>query len=201
MEKPTKSEHTVDDNVPDVLRDINKLKVTTYSDHIIRQRIVPAHADGGFITPIHRATGGEIEPLHLADGGYASFKRMTGKIPGHDTTGRDDVPIMGTRGEYMQPVKAVDYYGVSGMDAIRRMAIPKDVINAYSSVGSNTGSFRMPKGTNHLAAGGSVGGAYNNVSGDLAPINLTIGTKSFGLMGDREVAEALTRYIRTEGGL
>jgi hypothetical protein len=66
----------------------------------------------------------------------------------------------------------------------------------------NNMRFRMPKLPGY-ATGGEVGGSSitNEIGGNVVPINLNIGNKSFQMMSDRDVAEALQRYIKNEGGL
>ncbi len=192
MKQSTGSRHTIDDNVPQVLREINKLKRTTHSNHIVHEKIIRARAGGG---PIQ----------HLAEGGLA-FKRLVGKIPGHDTTGRDDVPIMGTRGEFMHPVSTVDHYGLSVMEKMRRKLIPKEVFNGYATGGLiKAGAFHPPKMPQHLASGGVVGAssAYSvsPALGDLGTLTLKVGGNDLQVLAPRDVAAALTTFINSEGGL
>ncbi|MEA1919149.1 MAG: phage tail tape measure protein [Campylobacterota bacterium] len=117
-----------------------------------------------------RATGGEIG--HFAGGG--GYKKLRGKIAGHDLTGADDVPAMLTRGEFVQKVAAVDYYGTDFMNALNNMQIPKSAL--------------------HLAEGGAVDNSQN---GKTVNLNLTMPTgESFSMMSDEDVAMALERHMR-----
>ncbi|MBM0275091.1 coiled-coil domain-containing protein [Micromonospora tarensis] len=72
-------------------------------------------------------------------GGYAGdprvFKREGGQIDGHGIKGVDSVPIVAAPGEFMQPVPAVDYYGVAAMQAIRHRQIPKEALQGYATGG------------------------------------------------------------------
>ncbi|MBM0235461.1 hypothetical protein JNW91_28995 [Micromonospora sp. STR1_7] len=72
-------------------------------------------------------------------GGYAgnprAFKREGGSIDGHGIKGVDSVPIVAAPGEFMQPVPAVDYYGVAAMQAIRHRQIPKEALQGYATGG------------------------------------------------------------------
>ena len=75
---------------------------------------------------------------------------------------------------------------------------------AYSGlVNSILSGIRVPAAASN-AGTSSVSGASNPVSTATAPlstINLNIGSGSFQVMADKAVAEALVRYIETQGGL
>lgn len=71
-----------------------------------------------------------------AGGNPASGFAFGGTIPGA-RTGKDDVPIWATAGEYMQPTSAVDYYGVPAMDDIRNRRIPREILG-YAAGGRIT---------------------------------------------------------------
>lgn len=118
------------------------------------------------------ATGGNVGIGKFATGG--GYKKRRGKIPGHDLSGKDDVPSLLTRGEFVQNVKAVDYYGEAFMHAINQRAIPKEALR--------------------LADGGEVdSGSSKNVNLSLMmPDNKT----SFNMQTDEQIAIALERYIR-----
>ena len=184
--KATKSTHTVDSNAPQVQKEINKLKVPTSSVHTIRERIIPARANGGPL-PRRLATGGPF-PQRLATGG-----RFTGSggVPGYDPTDGDKVNAKLTGGEFVIKRRSVDKIGLP-------------ILNQLNNVVSKAAvrSMRLPKLPGY-ADGGLVGGASTTASMTPAqtPINLNIGGESFGVMGDREVAAALQRFINSEGGL
>lgn len=81
----------------------------------IWQTPVPNNAEGGLIG---YATGGL---LSLANGdGY------TGLINGWGGKKADVMPIMASRGEFMQQASAVDYYGVDAMKALNERKIPRE---------------------------------------------------------------------------
>ena len=81
----------------------------------IWQTPVPNNAEGGLIG---YATGGL---LSLANGdGY------TGLVNGWGGKKADVVPIMASRGEFMQQASAVDYYGVGAMRALNERKIPRE---------------------------------------------------------------------------
>jgi hypothetical protein len=58
-----------------------------------------------------------------------------GPISGPGTGTSDDVLLWGSNGEYMQPTASVDYYGLGFMEALRRRAIPKEVLPGFSTGG------------------------------------------------------------------
>lgn len=81
----------------------------------IWQTPVPNNAEGGLIG---YATGGL---LSLANGdGYS------GLIHGWGGKKADVMPIMASRGEFMQQASAVDYYGVDAMRALNERKIPRE---------------------------------------------------------------------------
>ncbi len=110
LKEPTTSVHTIDDNVPEVLSAINRLEATTYSTHIIREKIIRVRADGGLI------------PQRLAEGGTFTGN---GKVPGYDPTDSDKVNAVLTGGEYVVKRSAVDAIGVSALNAINSFKMPK----------------------------------------------------------------------------
>lgn len=69
----------------------------------------------------------------------------------------DNIPIWGTAGEFMQPVRAVDYYGLAFMERVRRLQFPRHIAHALAG-----GTLpRIPSG-NRLAEGGVAAGPANN---------------------------------------
>jgi hypothetical protein len=62
-------------------------------------------------------------------GGLAEGGPVGGWSP-HRTA--DNIPIMATAREFMQPVDAVDYYGVPAMEAIRKRQVPKEVLTQFT---------------------------------------------------------------------
>jgi hypothetical protein len=102
-----------------------------------------------------KAKGGLIEkPRGFASGGLIDgFKKLAdgGRIPGSSPTATaDNIPIMATANEYMQPVAAVKYYGVQAMEAIRQRLIPRDFLRNFGAGGL------IPRPAYALASGGSV---------------------------------------------
>jgi len=117
--RPTSNTHTINPNTKYVDEAIARLRHTTSSTHVINvQYNMPPrpYAYGGAVS-----LAGYL-PSFATGGG---FKKRSGQIAGHDLRGRDDVPSLLTRGEFVQPVRAVDYYGRDFMEAIRTMRLPK----------------------------------------------------------------------------
>lgn len=87
--------------------------------------------DGRVITVRTRITSaGEYIP------GVGTLTRAEGgSIYGPGPRGIDSVHVLAAPGEFMQPVPAVDYYGVAAMEAIRQRKIPRDVLQGYATGG------------------------------------------------------------------
>jgi hypothetical protein len=69
---------------------------------------------------------------------------------------KDDVPVMGTAGEYIMPKSAVKFYGLAAMDAIRGLVAPRNVLAPAMAVagGGDSLSINVPvsiEGGNRLA--------------------------------------------------
>lgn len=80
-------------------------------------------------------TGQAFDELKKADrnfgagrGGQRKPMATGGSIYGPGTKTSDSVPIWASRGEFMQPAHAVDYYGADAMEAIRKKEIPRDAL-------------------------------------------------------------------------
>ncbi len=71
---------------------------------------------------------------------------------------KDDVPAMLSRDEYVQPAPSVRYYGVQVMEAIRRMAIPRESLRGFGFFPTTAPSFAF-------ATGGLVTGGEHNAGG------------------------------------
>lgn len=81
---------------------------------------------------------------------------VNAQVPGGATGGKiegwspskiaDNIHIMATAGEYMQPVDAVEYYGTNVMEALRTRRIPRDAFAGYAS-----GGYVNPIGPGHSA--------------------------------------------------
>lgn len=173
LKKPTGSQHTVKPDASRALATIDTLKRPTSSVHTIYERVVPARANGGPIP---------YKPLQrLAIGGTFTG---SGRVPGYDPTDSDKVNAKLTGGEFVVKREAVKAIGLKALYDINnmRLKIPQ-----------------LPR----FATGGLVGSTTSSTvtAQQLTPINLNIGGQSFGVMSDRDVAEALQRYFGSEGGL
>ncbi|MEN9059999.1 phage tail tape measure protein [Ponticoccus litoralis] len=82
------------------------------------------------------AEGGEL-PRRAKGGGFRDVPRAIGKLAGPGGKTEDNLLFWGSRGEFMQPAAAVDYYGLDFMEAIQKRKIPKfaagGVLGARSS--------------------------------------------------------------------
>ena len=118
------------------------------------------------------ASGGLIAPIQrLASGGTFTG---SGRVAGYDATDSDKVTAMLTGGEYVIKREAVDNIGLDVLHNINNMTV-----KGYSQGGQ-------------VSSGGESG---------VQPINLNIGGNSFKMTSDRETAEALQRFLESEGGL
>ena len=102
----------------DVTIRVNRVtqETTIHSTQGTKVGVMMGEADGGLI-------GGYAEGglMRLANGdGYA------GLIHGWGGKKADVMPIMASRGEFMQQASAVDYYGVDAMKALNERKIPRE---------------------------------------------------------------------------
>ena len=121
LNTPTNSQHSVNLNDSEAKAKIAELQKDTHSTHTVHVKQV-----GSGVVAEKKATGGRILGL---------FRKRRGKIAGHDLNGSDDIPALLTRGEFIQSVRAVDYYGADFMEALNRRKIPKSALPKFSSGG------------------------------------------------------------------
>lgn len=76
----------------------------------------------------------------------------------------DDKLIAATSGEFMQPVGAVKHYGLGVMEAIRRQAIPKDLLSGFKIPSPNRPAFGFAEGG---VVGKSSGGQGINLEANI----------------------------------
>lgn len=104
-------------------------------------------ADGGPIDQMARGIS-QLSMAHL-DPGVPRF--MNGGPTGGGASWRnrrDDIPAFLSINEFVQPSAAVDYYGLSAMEAIRTQAIPQDFFKAFGFAdGGPVAAKRIPVGT------------------------------------------------------
>lgn len=135
------------------------------------------------------ATGGQVQQLAAGGmvGGWSPHKKA------------DNVPIWATAREFMQPVDAVDYYGLSFMESIRRRAFPRNLAHALAG---NTLP-RVPS-SYRLADGGQVPGAPQQTtlkSGDtrLRVINVLDKNMVGDFLSTADGETAIINMIRRNG--
>ena len=96
--------------------------------------IMKAYEQGGIYGGLYAAT-------IAAQGGMAAGKILGQMIQGFASGGEikngttptaDDVVIRASKGEFMQPASAVDYYGKSFMEAVRRKTLPKSLLSGLN---------------------------------------------------------------------
>ena len=115
LSAPTEAVHKVNPDFTEVFNDINQIKQPTSSTHTVYVQEIQQHANGG---PIRfMATGGPVSG--------PGFRRVTGAISGPGTGTSDEVPIMGSNGEFMMKEAAVSYYGDAFMNAVNNREFPR----------------------------------------------------------------------------
>jgi hypothetical protein len=141
----------------------------------ISQGVTKALAQGGpYMGPAMAAiitAKGAIEIAKIQSQGLAEG----GSIQGYSPNDRaDNIPIMATANEFMQPVASVKYYGEDVMEGLRRRLIPRDAIRNMMS------SFPRPqKPAYALAQGGSVPSAPGRGGEDKQPIAIFFDPSEF----------------------
>jgi TP901 family phage tail tape measure protein len=78
-------------------------------------------------TPAPKTSGKYQSGANMAEGG-----EVCGDSP-HPKA--DNIPIMATAGEFMQPVSSVKHYGVQAMEAIQHKRIPKEALAGFANGG------------------------------------------------------------------
>ena len=124
LQAPSSSIHTIDPDAKAAQKTIEALKRPTSSVHTIHVKTI----GGGKIKGTNAAA-------FAAGGAVGLFRRYSGKIAGHDAAGRDDVPALLSRGEFIQNVRAVDYYGAKFFARLNARAIPKEKLARFASGG------------------------------------------------------------------
>jgi len=99
------------------------------------QGVTKALAQGGIFGPIMAgviATAGAVQIATIAAQKLASGGIVHGHSP---SSTADNIPIMATAGEFMQPVPTVRFYGHSVMEAIKKRLIPREVFQGFALPG------------------------------------------------------------------
>ena len=175
----TESLHVINVQASEVYAAIAQISRDTASTHTIYVRTVETNSTGGLVGRF--ATGG--------------FIRRQGQIAGHDTSGSDDVKALLTRGEFVQNVRAVDYYGRDFMEKINSLQIPRTQLPKLAT-GGIVQSFKndIPK-LPRFAMGGSVE-SQTKSSGKSVNVNLNVGGQTFQMVSEENVADALAKYLQ-----
>ena len=131
-------------------------------------------ADGGSLGAL--AAGGPIGSF--ADGGRMFGGRARGPIGGRGGKRQDNILLWGSRGEFMQPAAAVDWYGMDFMEAVRTRQLPR-----YADGG--------------LVSGGGGGGGFAVAAAPPQSRDITVNVNISGARGNREIEEAVRTGVRT----
>jgi TP901 family phage tail tape measure protein len=116
----TSSKHTIDDNAPEAMGNLEALNNhDTSSVHTIYIKKVEKNAAGGLVGAYAR--GGLIQ--RLADGGRA-FRRMAGRISGPGTSTSDSIPALLSNGEYVIKASSVRKFGERFFAALNAGFLP-----------------------------------------------------------------------------
>ena len=119
-----------------------------------------------------------VQPVITGASGSVPGFADGGLLPGSSPSPKaDNLLFAGTAGEFMQPVRAVQHYGVGFMEAIRNLEIPR-----FADGGL-------------LGGGGSSGG----VPGQAQEHYINIGGQRVGpVFGDREMVQNLVKALKSE---
>jgi TP901 family phage tail tape measure protein len=164
-ETPTDSLHTINSEASAVYSTIADISRNTSSTHTIFVKTVETHAVGGM----------------------AGFTRRRGKISGYDPFGKDDVPAMLTKGEYIIKADTVKKLGVGFLNDLNRLNLDRLSIPKF-----NTGGYVEQLGAATTTVKGANLGTYS------LNFNLPHGQNAT-LKGDAEPVEIITNYFKKFG--
>ena len=94
-------------------------------------------------------TGGLFGMLGFSEGGQALALAGGGSVGGWSPSKTaDNIPAWLTAGEFVHPVRAVDYYGLAFMERIRRLQLPRNLAHALAggTLPSIPSGFRLAQG-------------------------------------------------------
>lgn len=124
--------------------DFARSTINWLSQIILKQLLLNAlQKSGSGASSVLGAVGSAIQ-------GLATGGQVGGWSP---TPTADNIPIWATAREFMQPVAAVDYYGLDFMERIRRLQFPKNIAHALAG-----GTLPKVPSSYRLAQGGQVPG-------------------------------------------
>lgn len=140
------------------------------------------------------AAAGAIQQLNQGGrpgggGGGFSFREVAtgGLIRGPGTPTSDSILAWLSNMEFVQPARAVSYYGLEFMEAIRQLRFPKQVL---ATGGLAPIAVRIP----NFASGGSVTTSAANRS-----LTIVLDGQRFGLNGPADVVDQLERKAAMSG--
>lgn len=137
------------------------------------------------------SSGGQVPAAAYATGGMVAGWSPSPKA--------DNIPAWLTAREFVHPVAAVDYYGLSFMESIRRRAFPRNLAHALAG-----GTLPRVPSSHRLAEGGQVPGAPQQTtlkSGDtrLRVINVLDKNMVGDFLGTADGETAIINMIRRNG--
>ncbi|PNX47675.1 MAG: hypothetical protein BV456_10695, partial [Thermoplasmata archaeon M8B2D] len=100
----------------------------------------------------------------------------------------DNIRINATAGEFMQPVDAVQYYGIDKMEAIRKKIIPREVLANWSFPS-------LPKRDYSYATGGSISGG---ISGKSLETKIEVNVNGSTGSDSKQMGKDIARAIKIE---
>jgi hypothetical protein len=132
------------ENAKEAALDFARSTISWLSQIILKQLLLNAlQKSGSGASSVLGAVGSAVQGL--AGGG-----QVAGWSP-HSKA--DNIMIAATAREFMQPVAAVDYYGLNFMEQIRRLQFPKNIARALAG-----GTLPRVPSSHRLAQGGQVPG-------------------------------------------
>jgi len=182
ISKDTESIHRIifdQNNLADIYTILSDIRMDTQSIHTIILRTVDQRTHA-------YKTGGEVIPK-FATGG---FTRLSGALGGYG--GGDRIKALLEAGEFIHNKESVSMYGLDFMNMINKKLLPVDAVR--NLVGG---------GVRRYATGGEVSAIPLSSPTMSAPaiINLTVAGRTFQVMSDKDVADALARHIELTGGI
>lgn len=100
-------------------------------------------------------SGGLFAMLGFAEGGPVQALASGGSVGGWSPSKTaDNIPAWLTAREFVQPVRAVDYYGLNFMERIRRLELPRNIAHALAggTIPSIPSGYRLAQGGMPAAA-------------------------------------------------
>lgn len=160
-----------------VIDEVKKLAEKIGQELVIRPRVVPGEAD---------SDGYVYVPNNPPAPGFADGGRIAG--PGTGTS--DSILMWGSNGEFMQPARAVKYYGEGFMESIRQMRFPR------FAEGGMVGTRALPA----IPAFNPADLAPANPLADFGTVQLGVGGDMLEVLMRRDTFEQTLRRTATKFG-